>query len=177
MRNEQSSIHRMQQTTRCSCMSTCQTSLSLSLDKSLFCTKQSKAPILEWRSRFQIAINTTKALAYLHEGISNQCIIHSDVKPENIFLDSNVSAKVGDFGMSRTMNREKTQTMTINVRGTRGYVAPEWLSNHQITIKSDVYSFSMVLLEIVGGQRNLKDSNLLGVEPDPGRCLSRMGIF
>ena len=68
------------------------------------------------------------------------------------------------------MNREKTRTMTINVRGTRGYVAPEWLSNHQITIKSDVYSFGMVLLEIVGGQRNLKDSNLRGVEPDPERC-------
>lgn len=79
--------------------------------------------------------------------------------------------------MSRIMNREKTRTMTINVRGTRGYVAPEWLSNHQITIKSDVYSFSMVLLEIVGGQRNLKDSNLLGVEPDLERCLSHMGIF
>ena len=109
-------------------------------------------------------------LVYLHKGISDQRIIHGNMKPENILLDSEFSAKVGDFGMSCFMNRKKARTMIINVRGTRGYVAPEWLSNRQITITSDVYSYGTVFLENVGKQHNLKNSNLLGVEPDPKRC-------
>lgn len=134
---------------------------NLSLDKVLFHTNNSKMHVLEWRSRFTIAIQTAKGLAYLHEGIRDQRIIHCDVKPENILLDSRFSAKVADFGMSRIVNRENSHTMATNIRGTRGYVAPEWLSNTMsITTKADVYSYGMVLLEIVSGRRNLRTTFL-----------------
>lgn len=119
-------------------------------------------PILEWRSRFRIAIETARGLAYLHEGVRDQRIIHCDIKPENILLDTKMSAKVADFGLSRIMRREQTRTMTMNLRGTCGYMAPEWTSPHTpITVKIDVYSYGMVLLEIVSGRRNLKTSRIL----------------
>ena len=124
-------------------------------------------PILEWRSRFWIAIETARGLAYLHEGVRDQRIIHCDIKPENILLDTQMSAKVADFGLSRIMRREQTRTMTMNLRGMCGYMAPEWTSPHTpITVKIDVYSYGMVLLEIVSGRRNLKTSCIVLDAPD-----------
>ena len=113
-------------------------------------------PVLEWRPRFAIAIHTARGLAYLHEDC-NQQIIHCDVKPENILLDSMLAAKVADFGISRIMKRDQTCTVTMHVRGTRGYLAPEyWASDCvSITNKVDVFSYGMVLLEIISGRRNL----------------------
>jgi serine/threonine protein kinase len=128
----------------------------LSLDKSLFLRENAKLPVLEWRARFRIAVETAKALAYLHNAVREQRIIHCDIKPENILLDSTCTAKVADFGLSRILGPEKTRTVTMQVRGTLGYLAPELVSNQTITPKVDVYSFGMVLLEIVGGRRNLK---------------------
>ncbi|KAG0563872.1 hypothetical protein M758_8G062600 [Ceratodon purpureus] len=127
-----------------------------SLDKLLFRDDKSM-PILEWRPRFNIAIQTARGLAYLHDDIRDQRIIHCDVKPENILIDSTYSAKVADFGLSRILNREQSLTMTTHIRGTCGYLAPEWTSNHTpITPKTDVYSFGMVLFEIISGSRNTK---------------------
>jgi serine/threonine protein kinase len=143
----------------------------LSLDKSLFLRENAKLPVLEWRARFRIAVETAKALAYLHNAVREQRIIHCDIKPENILLDSSCTAKVADFGISRILGPEKTRTVTMQVRGTLGYLAPELVSNQTITPKVDVYSFGMVLLEIVGGRRNLKavpGENDTG-EPDPER--------
>ena len=130
-----------------------------SLDRVLFQGDIPTFPVLEWRSRFKIAIQTARALAYLHDDCS-QRIIHCDVKPENILLDSAYCAKVADFGISRIMNREQTQTITMQVRGTRGYLAPEW-TNHQIpiTAKTDVFSYGMLLLELISGRQNLKTSS------------------
>jgi serine/threonine protein kinase len=128
----------------------------LSLDKSLF-REDKSIPILEWRPRFNIAIQTARGLAYLHDDIRDQRIIHRDVKPENILLDSTYSAKVADFGLSRILNRKQSLTMTTHVQGTYGYLAPEWTSNFTpITSKTDVYSFGMVLFEIISGRRNAK---------------------
>ena len=128
-----------------------------SLDNVLFRAQKSRLPILEWRSRFKIALETAKGLAYLHEDVRGQCIIHCDIKPENILLNSMLSSKVGDFGLARIMNKEQTRTMTMHIRGTCGYLAPEWTSDHMaITAKTDVYSYGMVLLEIISGRRNLK---------------------
>lgn len=111
---------------------------------------------MEWRQRFAIAIHTARGLAYLHEDCDQQ-IIHCDVKPENILLDASLSAKVADFGISRIMKRDQTSTVTMHVRGTRGYLAPEyWASDCvSITNKVDVFSYGMVLLEIISGRRNL----------------------
>lgn len=130
-----------------------------SLDKLLFHHTKYPIPPLEWRTRFKIALETARGLTYLHEEVREQRIIHCDVKPENILLDFMLSAKVADFGISRIMNREQTCTTTTKVRGTFGYLAPEWTSNHvPITTKTDVYSFGMVLLELVSGRRNVKCS-------------------
>lgn len=119
-----------------------------SLDKSLFNSNK----VLSWATRFDIALGTARGLAYLHEECREK-IIHCDIKPENILLDDNYVAKVSDFGLAKLMNRELSQVFTT-MRGTRGYLAPEWVTNYAITEKSDVFSFGMVLLEIVSGRKN-----------------------
>ena len=131
-----------------------------SLNKFLFQNQKSRTFTLDWRIRFNIAIQIANGLAYLHNDLRKQRIIHCDVKPENILLDSTFSAKVADFGMSRIMDQNQTQTMTRHIRGTLGYLAPEWTCDQiPITTKADVYSYGMVLLEIVSGRRNLKSTS------------------
>lgn len=130
-----------------------------SLDRVLFRDeKNSRAQTLEWNSRFNIAIQTARGLAYLHEDCQ-KWIIHCDVKPENILLDSSYSVKVADFGLSRIRSRDQmtqASTKTMNIRGTFGYLAPEYLLSDQVSItnKADVFSYGMVLLEIISGRRN-----------------------
>ncbi|CAL9231370.1 unnamed protein product [Arabidopsis halleri] len=123
-----------------------------SLDKWIFSSEQT-ANLLDWRTRFEIAVATAQGIAYFHEQCRNR-IIHCDIKPENILLDENFCPKVSDFGLAKMMGREHSHVVTM-VRGTRGYLAPEWVSNRPITVKADVYSYGMLLLEIVGGRRNL----------------------
>jgi serine/threonine protein kinase len=90
----------------------------------------------------------------LHEECRD-CIVHCDIKPENILLDDNFSAKVSDFGLSKLMDQKvHCKRSLTSVRGTGGYLAPEWLANLPITSKSDVFSYGMVLLEIISGRRN-----------------------
>ncbi|CAI0546401.1 unnamed protein product, partial [Linum tenue] len=104
-------------------------------------------------------MNLVRLCGYCSEGTRRheQCrnrIIHCDIKPENILLDENFCPKVSDFGLAKLMGREHSHVVTM-VRGTRGYLAPEWVSNRPITVKADVYSYGMLLLEIIGGRRNL----------------------
>lgn len=83
------------------------------------------------------------------------CIVHCDIKPENILLDDHFNAKVSDFGLSKLINQRGHHKRTLtSVEGTRGYLAPEWLANSPITTKSDVFSYGMVLLEIISSKRN-----------------------
>ncbi|CAL1359307.1 unnamed protein product [Linum trigynum] len=103
--------------------------------------------------RYRVAIDVAKALNYLHSDCRSR-ILHLDVKPENILLDENHRAIVSDFGLSKLMRRDESRVIT-NIRGTRGYLAPEWLLELGISEKSDVYSYGMVLLEMVGGRRNV----------------------
>ncbi|XP_060198063.1 G-type lectin S-receptor-like serine/threonine-protein kinase At5g35370 [Lycium barbarum] len=119
-----------------------------SLDRTLF----GNIPVLEWQERVEIALGSARGLAYLHSGCE-QKIVHCDVKPENILLHDNFQAKISDFGLSKLLNREQSSLITT-MRGTRGYLAPEWLTSSSISDKTDVYSFGMVLLEIVSGRKN-----------------------
>eukprot|EP01018_Ginkgo_biloba_P039177 Gb_38843 [translate_table: standard] len=121
-----------------------------SLDQWLF--NESKKRFLTWPIRFNIILGTARGLTYLHQECRYK-IIHLDVKPQNILLDETFVAKVSDFGMATLMNRKESGVVTT-MRGTPGYLAPEWLLECAITEKSDVYSFGMVLLEIIGGRKN-----------------------
>jgi serine/threonine protein kinase len=107
---------------------------------------------LDWDTRFNIAVGTAKGLAYLHEECEVK-IVHCDIKPENVLLDDNYVAKISDFGLVKLMDKEQSLVCT-QLRGTRGYLAPEWIFNYAISEKSDVYSYGMLLLEIIGGRKN-----------------------
>ncbi|CAN6455097.1 unnamed protein product [Victoria cruziana] len=121
-----------------------------SLDRWIF-SSDKEGPSLDWEKRYNIAIGTAKGLAYLHEDC-NAKIVHCDIKPENVLLDDNFVAKVSDFGLAKLMTREQSLVCTT-LRGTRGYLAPEWITNYAISEKSDVYSYGIVLLEIIGGRK------------------------
>ncbi|KAL1557262.1 G-type lectin S-receptor-like serine/threonine-protein kinase SD2-5 [Salvia divinorum] len=126
-----------------------------SLDKWLF--KKDKGEfMLDWNTRYNIAVGTAKGLAYLHEDCDVK-IIHCDIKPENVLLDDHFMAKVSDFGLAKLMTREQSHVFTT-MRGTRGYLAPEWITSYAISEKSDVYSYGMVLLELIGGRKNYDTS-------------------
>ncbi|CAK9134393.1 unnamed protein product [Ilex paraguariensis] len=109
---------------------------------------------LSWDVRFQVAIGTARGIAYLHEECRN-CIIHCDIKPENILLDEDFLAKVSDFGLAKLIGRDFSRVLAT-MRGTWGYVAPEWISGVAITTKADAYSYGMTLLELIGGRRNVE---------------------
>ncbi|KAK9912845.1 hypothetical protein M0R45_036683 [Rubus argutus] len=106
-----------------------------------------------WRQRIDVAFGVARGLLYLHEECSTQ-IIHCDIKPQNILLDDYYNAQIADFGLAKLlmMNQSKTHTA---IRGTKGYVAPEWFRNMAITTKVDVYSFGVVLLEVICCRRSV----------------------
>ncbi|XVF30490.1 hypothetical protein REPUB_Repub16aG0062500 [Reevesia pubescens] len=108
----------------------------------------------DWEGRTEIALDIARGILYLHEECETQ-IIHCDIKPENILMDEKGSAKVADFGLAKLLMPNQTKTFT-GIRGTRGYVAPEWWhQNSPITVKADVYSFGIMLLEIICCRRSI----------------------
>ncbi|KAJ9164409.1 hypothetical protein P3X46_023987 [Hevea brasiliensis] len=118
---------------------------------------------LEWFRRTQIAFGVARGLSYLHEECSTQ-IIHCDVKPQNILLDETLTARISDFGLAKLLKTDQSRTFTA-IRGTKGYVAPEWFKSMPITAKVDVYSFGILLLELICCRRNfemdLKEENVM----------------
>ncbi|KAJ3695226.1 hypothetical protein LUZ60_000603 [Juncus effusus] len=126
-----------------------------SLDSWLF-AEEEKRSHLTWMLRYNIAIAVARALAYLH----NEChhrILHLDVKPANILLEGEFKALLADFGISKSIDRNQSSVMT-RVRGTIGYLPPEMLVSNAISTKSDVYSYGMVLLELIGGRKNFQST-------------------
>ncbi|XP_047332004.1 putative receptor protein kinase ZmPK1 [Impatiens glandulifera] len=121
-----------------------------SLDRFLFSNLSTS---LGFDKRYNIALGTAKALSYIHEECL-EWVLHCDVKPQNILLDDQLEAKVADFGMSKLLKDNNNYDLSFSrVRGTRGYLAPEWMMNQMINAKADVYSYGIVLLELISGKR------------------------
>ncbi|KAF6147961.1 hypothetical protein GIB67_001536 [Kingdonia uniflora] len=122
------------------------------LDDHIFLAEK-KGKTLSWPQRKGIILDVAKGLGYLHYGVK-PAIYHRDVKATNILLDSEMRARVADFGLAK-QSREGQSHLTTRVAGTHGYLAPEYALYGQLTEKSDVYSFGVVLLEIMSGRRAL----------------------
>ncbi|KAF3969870.1 hypothetical protein CMV_006368 [Castanea mollissima] len=122
-----------------------------SLDSFIF--DQAKGKILPWSKRFHIINGIARGLLYLHED-SRLRIIHRDLKASNVLLDSDMNPKISDFGLARIFERNQTEGNTNRVVGTYGYMAPEYAIDGLFSVKSDVFSFGMLLLEIVSGKKN-----------------------
>uniref|UniRef100_A0A803PX12 Receptor-like serine/threonine-protein kinase n=1 Tax=Cannabis sativa TaxID=3483 RepID=A0A803PX12_CANSA len=107
-----------------------------------------------WHQRKQLALGIARGLFYLHEECSTQ-IIHCDIKPQNILLDHSFTARISDFGLAKILKTDQTRT-TTGIRGTKGYVAPEWFRNMAVTVKVDVYSYGILLLELICCRKNVE---------------------
>ncbi|KAK4253954.1 hypothetical protein QN277_009396 [Acacia crassicarpa] len=122
-----------------------------SLDSFIF--DQVKRLQLDWRKRFDIICGVARGILYLHED-SRLRIIHRDLKASNVLLDSTMNPKIADFGMARIFDGDQTEANTNCVVGTYGYMSPEYAMEGIFSIKSDTYSFGVLLLEIVTSRKN-----------------------
>ncbi|CAM8905988.1 unnamed protein product [Rhodiola kirilowii] len=122
-----------------------------SLDLLIFHDKE-KA-LLDWPKRWNIINGIARGMLYLHQD-SRLRIIHRDLKASNILLDSDMNPKISDFGMARICGGTETENNTIRVVGTYGYMSPEYAIEGLFSVKSDVFSFGVLILEIISGKRN-----------------------
>ncbi|XP_042405367.1 proline-rich receptor-like protein kinase PERK9 [Zingiber officinale] len=123
-----------------------------------------KRPAMDWATRVKVAAGAARGIAYLHEDCDPK-IIHRDIKSSNILLDNNFEAQVSDFGLARLALELDAHThVTTRVMGTFGYLAPEYASSGKLTEKSDVFSFGVVLLELITGQKPVDYTKPFGDE-------------
>ncbi|XP_062207320.1 receptor-like protein kinase ANXUR1 [Phragmites australis] len=118
---------------------------------------------LDWDTRMRIALDAARGLAYLHED-SQPCVIHRDFKASNILLENDFHAKVSDFGLAKQAPEGRANYLSTRVMGTFGYVAPEYAMTGHLLVKSDVYSYGVVLLELLTGRRPVDMSQPSGQE-------------
>ncbi|XP_030971955.1 receptor-like serine/threonine-protein kinase SD1-8 isoform X2 [Quercus lobata] len=133
----------------------------------LYIFNQTRGTALDWQKRFDIIVGIARGLLYLHRD-SRLRIIHRDLKASNILLDSEMNPKISDFGLARTFGGDQTEANTSRIIGTYGYMSPEYAIDGLFSVKSDVFSFGVLVLEIVSGKKNRgfyhpdHDFNLLG---------------
>ncbi|XP_020961024.1 rust resistance kinase Lr10-like [Arachis ipaensis] len=127
-----------------------QSFIALSSDKETF---------FGWNKMHQIAVGIAKGIEYLHQGC-NQRILHFDINPRNVLLDQNFTPKISDFGLAKLCSKNRSTVSMTAARGTLGYMAPEVFSRNfgNVSYKSDIYSYGMLLLEMVGGRKNTNAS-------------------
>ncbi|RWW22799.1 hypothetical protein GW17_00012983 [Ensete ventricosum] len=116
---------------------------------------------VDWKLRYQVMVGVARGLLYLHEG-AHTAIIHRDIKAGNILLDDRWVPKIADFGMARLFPEDQTHVNT-RVAGTNGYMAPEYVMHGSLSTKADVFSFGVLVLELISGRKNSAFSPL----PDP----------
>ncbi|CAL5344742.1 unnamed protein product [Camellia sinensis] len=121
------------------------------LDSFIF--DKAKGSSLEWRKRFEIILGITRGMVYLHQD-SRLRIIHRDLKASNVLLDASMNPKISDFGMAKIFGVDQIEANTNRVVGTYGYMSPEYAMEGLFSIKSDVFSFGVLLLEIISGRKN-----------------------
>uniref|UniRef100_A0A0E0BK35 Protein kinase domain-containing protein n=1 Tax=Oryza glumipatula TaxID=40148 RepID=A0A0E0BK35_9ORYZ len=145
-----------------------------SLDTILFDEDKNKE--LDWEKRFRIISEIARGLQYLHEE-SRLKIIHRDLKANNILLDSDLTPKISDFGLAKLFGGDQSHIVTNRVAGTYGYMAPEYAMCGQYSVKSDVFSFGVIILEIITGRKSMGSYNyeqsvsLLGLHWKAGTVL------
>ncbi|KAL5745045.1 hypothetical protein ACOSP7_026191 [Xanthoceras sorbifolium] len=128
-----------------------------SLDKFIYDEKSSSTNFnLEWKTMYQIVVGIARGLKYLHRGCNTR-IMHFDIKPHNILLDEDFCPKIADFGLAKLCKKKESMISMLGARGTIGYIAPEVFCRTfgEVSHKSDVYSYGMMILEMVGGRKNI----------------------
>ncbi|KAL2235950.1 UNVERIFIED_CONTAM: Rust resistance kinase Lr10 [Sesamum indicum] len=125
-----------------------------SLDKYIMSRERTNS--LSWVKKYEIAVGVARGIEYLHRGCDIQ-ILHFDIKPHNILLDDNFNPKISDFGLAKFYSTEKATVTLTAARGTIGYVAPELINRNigEVSYKADVYSFGMLLMEMLGLKRDI----------------------
>lgn len=114
---------------------------------------------LDWYSRMKIALDAAKGLEYLHD-TANPPVIYRDLKSSNILLEKHFHAKLSDFGLAKLGPLGENSHVSTRVMGTYGYCAPEYQRTGRLTTKSDIYSFGVVLLELITGRRAIDTKRL-----------------
>ncbi|CAH1444132.1 unnamed protein product [Lactuca virosa] len=133
---------------------------------------------LDWVKRLSAALDSAKGLTYMHE-LANPPIIHRDIKSTNILLDDNLIAKVADFGLSKLLGDDSKGYVSTQVKGTLGYMDPEYYMTQQLTEKSDVYSFGVVLLELLTARSPIHKGKFIVKEVNEaiGKSGDRNGLY